>query len=363
MRRKLPSTTALAFFEAAARHQSYTKAAEELTVTQSAVCRQIASLESFLGLPLFRRNRRGVELTEAGHRYSRQVASRLDEVERDARALMVRGGAGGSLELGVVPTFATRWLLPRLGDFRARHPGIEVHLTARTRPFFFEGTNFDAAIHAGEAIWPGNDGCFLMDERLIAVGSPTLVGNIGPGAGPGRPPSAERAAGRRTHRSAPPTAAHALPPLAAVDWTLLPLLQQGTRPHAWRQWFAGGGLQIEGDMAGPRLELFSMLTEAAIQGLGVALIPRFLIEAELARGQLVQVTAHENPSDRRYHLIHPKDRVNNPALGLFQRWLLEQLATAHPRADGQVRGLPELASSGRTGDHGPSTHQAPGRQA
>ena len=308
MRRKLPSTTALAFFEVAARHQSYTKAAEELSVTQSAVCRQIAGLEAFLGQALFRRNRRGVELTEAGLRYSHRVTSSLDEVERDARVMMGRGGEGGSLELGVVPTFATRWLLPRLGQFQARHPGIDVNLTARTRPFFFEGTHFDAAIHAGEAIWPGNEGCFLMDERLIAVGSPTLVDDHGLPPRPGRPRPQDRARAD------------------TVDWTRLPLLQQGTRPHAWRQWFASCGLQIDGDMAGPRLELFSMLTEAAIQGLGAALIPRFLIEAELSRGQLVQLSTHENPSDRRYHLIYPKQRVGNPALGLFEAWLLEQVA-------------------------------------
>ena len=129
MRRKIPSTTALAVFEAAARHQSYTKAADELAVTQSAVCRQIASLEDFLGVRLFQRSRRGVALTEAGEGYSRLVRSRLDEVERDALDLMSRGTPGGTLELGVVPT-ATKWLLPRLPAFTQQHPGIQVNLTA-----------------------------------------------------------------------------------------------------------------------------------------------------------------------------------------------------------------------------------------
>ncbi|MBN8487423.1 MAG: LysR family transcriptional regulator, partial [Burkholderiales bacterium] len=111
MRRKIPSTAALAAFEAAARHQSFTRAAEELSVTQSAVCRQIASLEDFVGVPLFRRGQRGVLLTEAGRRYARSVAARLDAVERDTLDLMAQAGqaAGGALELAVVPTFATQW--------------------------------------------------------------------------------------------------------------------------------------------------------------------------------------------------------------------------------------------------------------
>ena len=107
MRRKLPSTGALEAFEAAARHQSFTKAAEELSVTQSAVCRQVAALESFLGVALFSRTRRGVMLTEAGQAYGRSVAARLDEVERDTLELLARGGRGSSLELAVVPTFGT----------------------------------------------------------------------------------------------------------------------------------------------------------------------------------------------------------------------------------------------------------------
>ena len=118
MRRKIPSTNALNAFEAAARHASFTEAANELALTQSAVCRQIAGLEDFLGVKLFRRSRRGVVLTEAGATYHRKVAQRLDEVERDTLDLMAHQGRGGTLELAVVPTFGTRWLLPRLRSWR-----------------------------------------------------------------------------------------------------------------------------------------------------------------------------------------------------------------------------------------------------
>ena len=297
MRRKLPSTAALTAFEAAARHQSFTKAAEELAVTQSAVCRQVAALEDFLGVALFRRGRRGVALTDAGERYSRSVAARLDGVERDTLDLMAnarQGGQGGSIELAVVPTFATQWLLPRLGGFRERCPGISVHLSSRTRPFLFADSALDAAIHAGEGLWPGTEGRLLMPEPMVAVASPGLL--------------AQR------------------PVRTPQDMATLPLLQASTRPYEWRHWFESLGVAAENDMAGPRMELFSMLCEAAAQGHGVALAPRMLVEGELASGRLVQVLAHPFRSDRRYYLIWPEHRGVSPALAAFTGWLDEEAA-------------------------------------
>lgn len=301
MRRKIPSTVALSAFESAARHQSFTKAAEELSVTQSAVCRQVAALEDMLGVKLFRRTRRGVTVTEAGQSYARSVRTRLDEVERDTLELMASGGQATALELGVVPTFATHWLLPRLGGFKRAHPHITVNLSVQTRPFLFDDTPLDAALYAGTASWPGTEGQFLMRESLVAVASPQLI------------------APRKT--------------LKPAELARLTLLQPGTRPYAWRDWFQSQGLQVDKAMAGPRYELFSMLAMAAMQGQGVALIPRFLVEDELERGLLLQVVRHAWLSDRSYYLIYPQRKADSPALAAFRGWI-DQEARQYREAKG-----------------------------
>lgn len=291
MRRKIPSTTALVAFESAARHQSFTKAAQELSLTQSAICRQIAGLEEFLGVELFRRSRRGVVLTEAGTAYGRKVSAQLDAVERDTLALMGSQGSM-SIELAVVPTFGTQWLLPRLKAFQQLHPEVTVHLTNRTRPFLFADTSFDAAIYFGDAEWSGTQAHFLMHEHLLPVCSPALLDRL--------PSSPERIAE-------------------------LPLLQQSTRPYAWRQWFAAQGLSVARDMTGPRLELFSMLAQAARHEMGVALIPPFLIQRELAEGSLVIALDRAVPNNNRaYYLMVPERKAESAALKAFRDWLLAQ---------------------------------------
>jgi DNA-binding transcriptional LysR family regulator len=243
-------------------------------------------------------------LTEAGQAYGRSVGARLAEVERDTLELMARGGRGSALELAVVPTFGTRWLLPRLPAFQRAHPDVVVHLSSRTRPFLFAETPFDAAIHAGEtgsAAWPGTARRFLLHEELIAVASPGLAATLG-----GLPRS-------------------------AADWGRLPLLQQSTRPYAWRQFFARLALVVPQAMAGPRMELFSMLAEAAVHGMGVALTPPFFVQEELAQGRLVSLAPHPVDGERAYSLIYPEQKAELPALRAFADWLeREALARSIP---------------------------------
>lgn len=291
MRRKIPSTTALISFEAAARHESFTKAAEELSLTQGAICRQIASLEDFLSVELFRRSRRGVKLTEAGLSYSRRVATQLDAVERDTLSVMGQQGTN-VIELAVVPTFGTQWLLPRLKDFQLKHPEVTVNLTNRTRPFLFADTDFDAAIYFGDADWSGTESHRLMGENPMPVCSPALLDNK----------------------------AYLTPDEIAN----LPLLQQTTRPYAWRQWFNSQHLNIPRDMTGPRYELFSMLAQAAMHDMGIALIPPFLIQRELAEKRLVIANPDALSSIKAYYLMIPERKVESASLKAFRDWLVNQ---------------------------------------
>lgn len=291
MRRKIPSTTALICFEAAARHESFTKAAQELSLTQGAVCRQIGGLEAFLNVELFQRSRRGVKLTEAGLSYSRQVATQLDAVERDTLSVMGQQGSN-TIELAVVPTFGTQWLLPRLKGFQREHPDITVNLTNRTRPFLFADTPFDAAIYFGDADWPGTQAHRLMGENPVPVCSSALL------------------AGKAQ--------------LDAQAIAQLPLLQQTTRPYAWRQWFNSLGMNLSRDMTGPRYELFSMLSQAAMHDMGIALIPPFLIQRELEEGRLVVANAHALASHKAYYLMIAERKVESASMKAFRDWLVAE---------------------------------------
>lgn len=291
MKRKIPSTAALIAFETAAKYESFTKAADELAVTQSAISRQITALEEQLGIKLFRRVTRGVVLTEAGASYSIYIRELFDELEKDTLELMASGGKGGTLELSVGPTFCVRWLIPRLRDFSLHQPEITINLSARTRPYLFSETPFDAAIHAGQSLWPGTETQYLMNENLVAVCSPKLISP------------------RKT--------------LKQSDWGAYTLLHPATRPYAWRQWFESKGVNITGDMSGPRYELFSMQVAAAVQCMGIALIPRFLIEEELRTKQLIEIDKHQYQSDRCYYLIFPESKAEKPALTIFRNWIEE----------------------------------------
>ena len=300
MRRKIPSLQALACFDAAARHQSYTRAAQELALTQGAVSRQIGTLEEFVGVALFQRTRHGVALTERGAEYAQQVASRLQGLEQDTLEVMAGQGRGGSLQLAAVPTFATRWLIPRLPDLARAQPELTVHIETRTRPFLFADTPFDAALYAATpeqvANWAGTRALRLLSEDMVPVCSPGLA--------------AQRLA-------CTPTTPQAL--------AGLPLLQQSTRPSAWRQWFEAAGVTAPMALSGPRFELFSMTAAAAAHGLGLALVPRLLVEPELSRGELVVACETPLPGDRAYYLVQPERADERPALSGFKGWLLQTL--------------------------------------
>ena len=295
----------LKVFDVVMSERSLTRAAVELSLTQSAVSRQILALEEYLGTALFKRTRHGMELTPVGADYAARVAQRLGAMEQDTLDIMGASAPGGDVHLASVPTFAAQWLIPRLGDFAKLHPLITVHIDTRTRPFLFADTALDAAIYAGtpEQLqrWAGTQSLHLLDEEVVVVCHPRLLGK------------------RKS--------------LKAETLATLPLLQQSTRPDAWSQWFAQAQVTAVRALGGPRYEQFSMTVAAAAQGLGLALVPRLLIEPELARGELVVAHPLALASQRAYYLVRPQGTdAAAGALGVFAQWLAQASGPGPERA-------------------------------
>jgi len=293
MIRTLPSRSALIAFEAAARHQSFTAAAAELTLTESAISRQVAALENQLGLKLFNRIKKRVTLTKAGLLYSKQVRTTLIQMEQDMSNIMSHGGTREILELAVLPTFCSQWLIPRIESFYRLSPDVTINMSARSTIFLFKETPFDAAIHFGQPNWPGTVADFLFTEDVIAVCKPELL------------PS-----GCLTD---------------AADILNYSMLHLTSRPDAWRHWCDSVGISAVNAMQGARYEYFSILISAARAGLGIALIPRFLIDEELEKKQLA--IAYNSPlkSNDAYYLVYPEENLSSSALKQFRKWLFEEV--------------------------------------
>ena len=293
MRRIIPSRSALIAFEAAARHQSFTNAAAELALTESAISRQVNALEEQLGIKLFNRVKKRVVLTKAGELYGNQVRQTLDRMERDMLDIMAHGGTRGIIELAVLPTFCSQWLIPRLERFYRTHPDLTINMSARSVMFLFKETPFDAAIHFGQPTWPGTAADYLFKEEVLAVCNPTLLKS-------------------REIK-------------VAEDILHHPLLHLTSRPDYWRNWFEAAGLTSINAMQGARYEQFSLLISAARAGLGIALIPRFLILKELSRGELTVAFDLPIESDNAYYLVYPTENVNDGHLDQFRKWLQEEV--------------------------------------
>ncbi|MBB5367337.1 MULTISPECIES: LysR substrate-binding domain-containing protein [unclassified Janthinobacterium] len=296
MRRKLPSNAALMAFEAAARHGSFARAAEELSLTEGAISRQIGRLEEFLGVALFQRIGNRVRLAASGARYAVQVRDILDRLERDSLYLMGQPIDGASIEIAALPTFATRWLIPRLKRFKERHPHITVHIAERMEPFVLAGSGVDAAIHFEHPAWAGMHSHHLLEEILVPVCSPALLET-------------------------------------SADTTLaaLPLLHRRQNPDAWQSYALAAGIVLANPAVGPRYDLHGMLIEAALAGMGVALVPRLYIEEEIRQGRLVAPWPDGHTISKKFCLVlpEPMDLTASP-LQAFALWLLEEAQPAMP---------------------------------
>lgn len=291
-RRFLPSTALLAAFEAAARTGSITLAARELSLTQSAVSRQIKLLEGLLEVELFARERQSIRLSAAGEAYAREIREALRKI--CTASFNVRANPkGGTLNLAILPTFGTRWLAPRLPMFFAQHPGITINLATRLTYFDFRTDTLDAAIHFGRRDWPGVEMVLLRSEEVVPACSSELKNQYD-----------FRAAG---------------------DLSKAPLLSISTRPSAWGQWFSAQDI-VGGSEQTMYFDQFATVAQAAIAGVGVALLPTFLIQDELANGKLVRALDLPIESAERYYLVWPSERSTHPPLIAFRDWVLAETA-------------------------------------
>lgn len=283
-RRLLPNTPAILAFDAVARTGTFTAAARDLGQTQGAVSRQVAQLEGQLGIRLVDRSARSARLTEAGQAYARAARAALDALGQGAMEALGQMPERG-LRLAILPTFGTRWLMPRIPRFVRRHPEITLHFTTRIGRFDLAAEGIDAAIHSGRGDWPGARLTLLMAETVIPVAAPGthVVGGQ-------------------------------------------PLLALATRPQAWPDFWAAADLP--GPVPAPlmRLEQVSTLAQAAAAGMGVALMPAFLIRPELDSGALVAL-GPERATGFGYWFAEPDlapGQTPKPATARFKDWLITE---------------------------------------
>lgn len=293
MLKYLPSLSALRAFEAASRHLSFTKAADELDVTQSAISRQMRAMEDMLGLRLFERTGHGLVLTEAGSVYADKIRSKLQDIETATLELLAYRGQGGELTIACLPTLGARWLVPRLNRFTAAHPEILIHIITRIKPFDFQSEDIDAAFYFGEGAWPDALTDPLMPEYIVPLGHPDLL-------------QAAKKDGLQTLLNR------------------LPLLQATSRPNIWSHWFSETGFEHPQPHVGPRFEHFHMVIRAAASKMGIALLPRLLVEEELASGQLATLDNQLVQSKGNYHFAYPQSKRANPNLQTFRRWVMQE---------------------------------------
>ncbi|MFC7206411.1 LysR family transcriptional regulator [Comamonas endophytica] len=283
-RKYLPPMGLLVAFEACARLGKFTAAAQELSLTQSAVSRQIRALEEIAGVALFVRERQAVRLTPAGEIYAEEIRHALRDISNSTLRIKASPGTG-TLKLAILPTMGTRWLAPLLPDFVRRHPGVTLNLVTRLEPFDMDAEDVHAAIHYGAPEWPRAELDFLFEETIFPACSQGLKTHFGFAS--------------------------------AQDLLQAPLLHLASRPQAWAQWFAAQG--IEGALAGGiSIDQFATVTQAASAGLGVALLPEFLFRAELERGELVSALDVRSRSQGRYYLACAASKAWYPPLTAFR---------------------------------------------
>lgn len=296
-RRFLPSIASLRAIEALDRLGSASAVAQELSLTQSAVSRQLQALEQQMGLDLIHRDQKRLSLTPAAINFAAEGRSALSQIAQATLRLQA-SPLTGSLNLAILPSFGMRWLMPRLPEFARLHPDITINMSTRLNPFNFTSEAFDAAIYFGIPNWPGTDHLLLKNEQVIPVCAPQLLANK-----------------IQKHPD---------------ELATLPLLHIQTRPRAWNEWLDQHGVTVSGQIPGTMYDQFATITQAALHGLGIALLPDYLVETELATGRLMPACGPATEAPGAYYLVWPQSRSRDPSLQLFRDWLATQAQPEDP---------------------------------
>ena len=303
VRRRLPPLNALRAFEAAARHLNFSRAADELSVTPGAVSQQIQNLEDYIGAALFKRTPRGLLLTDAAQTALPALREAFDRLA-EAASLLTAAVDGRRLTLTAPPSFAAKWLVPRLGRFEAAHPQVDVWLSADMEIVDFTAGEIDLAIRYGAGRYPALELQRLLSETVIPVASPELMaGN---------------------------------PLVRPEDLAKHTLLHDGS-PDAdescpdWSMWLAARGVRGVDGTRGPRFNQSSLVIEAAMGGRGIALAKRTLAQDDLDAGRLVNPLQIATAVDFAYYLVHPKAKGRLPQVKAFVTWISAE-AAAHEAA-------------------------------
>ena len=294
MPRQLPPLNALRSFEAAARYESFTRAAEELHVTQGAVSQQVKALETQLGVKLFNRERQRLKITQAGRDYLDVIREALDHIGAGTERLLQRQG-GNVLTVSTSLDFAAKWMVPRLASFAAAHPGIDLQVSATMHQVDFTREDVDVAVRHSEGGWLGLEATRLCAEQIFAICSPKLL------------------VGRNRLKQ-------------PADVLKFPLLRLEDQSKAWARWFALAGVAAPERLPGPVLNRASMLIDAAIDGQGVALARTTLAARDLISGQIVKPFDLSWRPASTYWVVSPKAMAKVEKIKRFRDWLLSEAA-------------------------------------
>ena len=292
MKRLCPTIHELLAFDAVARYESLTQAAGSLCITVSAVSKQVSSLEAFVGRKLLSKNGRGVALTGHGRIYWQKISSSLRALETATFEMQSGDGGTGILTLASVPTFLTKWLIPRLPDFRKTSPSVTLSFSQHLGSTEEMPSGVDAAIRYGHGEWPGVVSEYLAGKEFVLIAAPALI-----------------ASGRLSAPQEVPTQT---------------LLHHEGAPSAWRQWAVSHGVAESAVQSGPRFAQYSAVIQAVVSGLGIGLVPRILVHEELM-GSLVSVPCGDDIMvDQGHYLCFKAERTELPVLAAFRGWILAQ---------------------------------------